>query len=221
MSATSSKKTVTSITTDRTVNGRSSDAVASAEKGEETRESWGNGVEFLLSCIGLSVGLGNVWRFPYLCYKNGGGAFLIPYLIMLTIAGRPMYFMELCLGQFASLGPLTIWHLSPIMKGVGAAMVLGSIVVCIYYNVVMSYALYYMYSSFSTVLPWTTCDAQWAKGTNCIIRSANVSFLNQCNIKRTYATHLLFLFLSPSPSLRLLHLIFCSLFFSHPRRLEF
>ena len=141
---------------------------------KESRGSWGNGVEFLLSCIGLSVGLGNVWRFPYLCYKHGGGAFLIPYLIMLTIAGRPMYFMELCVGQFGSVGPLTIWRLAPIMKGVGFAMVLGSIVVCIYYNVVMSYALYYIYQSFQPVLPWTTCGT-WTEGTNCVIRTANVS----------------------------------------------
>ena len=175
MSATRNNTNVISMARDGQVKPKSTDAAVPADQPQEARESWGNGVEFLLSCIGLSVGLGNIWRFPYLCYKNGGGAFLIPYMIMLTIAGRPMYFMELCLGQFASLGPLTIWHLSPIMKGVGAAMVLGSIVVCIYYNVVMSYALYYMYSSFSTVLPWTTCDAQWAKGTNCIIRSANVS----------------------------------------------
>ena len=52
---------------------------------------------------------GNVWRFPYLCYKNGGGAFLVPYLIMLVLVGLPIYYMEMAFGQFASLGPLTIW----------------------------------------------------------------------------------------------------------------
>ena len=54
------------------------------------------------SCIAMSVGLGNVWRFPYTAYKNGGGAFLIPYLVVLLFIGSPLYFMELAVGQFSS-----------------------------------------------------------------------------------------------------------------------
>ena len=57
---------------------------------------------FHFSCIAMSVGLGNVWRFPYTAYKNGGGAFLIPYLVVLLFIGRPLYFMELAVGQFSS-----------------------------------------------------------------------------------------------------------------------
>lgn len=51
------------------------------------RETWDQKVEFLLAVIGFAVDLGNVWRFPYICYQNGGGAFLIPYCIMLVLGG--------------------------------------------------------------------------------------------------------------------------------------
>lgn len=52
------------------------------------RESWGKGIEFLMSCIAMSVGLGNVWRFPFTALENGGGAFLFPYVIVLLVIGR-------------------------------------------------------------------------------------------------------------------------------------
>jgi solute carrier family 6 GABA transporter-like protein 6/8/11/12/13 len=47
------------------------------------REVWANKMDFLLACIGFSVGLGNVWRFPFLCYRNGGGTYLLPCIVVL------------------------------------------------------------------------------------------------------------------------------------------
>ena len=58
--------------------------------------------------------LGNVWRFPTLAYENGGGSFFIAYFILLLLIGKPMYYMELVLGQFAQRGPVGIWKMCPL-----------------------------------------------------------------------------------------------------------
>ena len=61
------------------------------EESNSERQQWDSPVEFLLSCISMSVGLGNVWRFPFTAYENGGGAFLIPYLVGLVLIGRYVF----------------------------------------------------------------------------------------------------------------------------------
>ncbi|XP_064634023.1 sodium- and chloride-dependent glycine transporter 1-like [Lineus longissimus] len=133
------------------------------EKGAEEpkRAAWGGQLEFILTCIGYAVGLGNVWRFPYLCYKNGGGAFLVPYIIMLAVVGLPLFYLELAFGQFASLGPITIWRISPPLKGLGYSMVIASWLISLYYNVIIAHVLLYFFMSMTSVLPWTTCDNYW------------------------------------------------------------
>ncbi|XP_067903909.1 sodium- and chloride-dependent neutral and basic amino acid transporter B(0+)-like isoform X3 [Heterodontus francisci] len=82
------------------------------------RGNWSSKTDYLLSVIGSAVGLGNVWRFPYLAYRNGGGAFLIPYTLMLALAGMPMFFLESSFGQFASFGPIAVWKAVPILQGI-------------------------------------------------------------------------------------------------------
>ncbi|XP_021928101.1 sodium- and chloride-dependent glycine transporter 2-like [Zootermopsis nevadensis] len=126
------------------------------------RGNWTGRFDFLLSLLGYSVGLGNVWRFPYLCYNNGGGAFLIPFTIMLVIAGLPLMFMELSFGQYANLGPVAIYKkFCPLFRGLGYGMVIVSAIVMLYYNLIIAWTLFYMFASFNSVLPWQNCE-EWS-----------------------------------------------------------
>ncbi|XP_022916091.1 sodium-dependent dopamine transporter [Onthophagus taurus] len=145
----------------------------------DARETWGKKVDFLLSVIGFAVDLANVWRFPYLCYKNGGGAFLVPYCIMLIIGGIPLFYMELALGQFNRKGAITCWgRLVPLLKGIGYAVVLIAFYVDFYYNVIIAWALRFFFASFTDLLPWTTCDNPW-NTPNC--RPFDVNLANATN----------------------------------------
>lgn len=126
------------------------------------KQHWANKMQFVLACIGYSVGLGNVWRFPYLCYKSGGGVFLVPYFIILLTCGIPMLFMELAVGQYTGRGPIgALGQLCPLLKGTGLASVVVSFLMSTYYSVIIAYAIYYFFTSFRPELPWTDCSHRW------------------------------------------------------------
>ena len=82
------------------------------------RETWSNKWDYILSVAGSFIGLGNIWRFPYLCFKHGGGAFLIPYGTFLFFAGIPIFYLEQTLGQLTSLGGIEAWRIVPSLKGI-------------------------------------------------------------------------------------------------------
>lgn len=84
---------------------------------EPKRAGWNNSVEFLMSCVALSVGFGNIWRFPFTAYENGGGAFLIPYVILLILVGKPFYYLEMIIGQFSGRSSIKVWKISPGFAG--------------------------------------------------------------------------------------------------------
>lgn len=135
------------------------------ENGEvsvEKREKWGRKADFILSSLGYCVGFGNVWRFPYLAYKNGGASFLIPYFLMLFLNGVPLFFMELAIGQWFSSGVIGVWKsVCPLMKGIGYAICMMSYLCCIYYIIILSWTFYYLFDSFRSEVPWKACDNSW------------------------------------------------------------
>ena len=95
------------------------------------------------------------------------------FIYLTVFVGKPMYFMEAALGQFGQVGPLQVWtQMLPCAVGVGVAMVIISLIVAIYYNVIMAYCLVYLFNSFRDTLPWTVCDPKWADE-RCYMRNKN------------------------------------------------
>lgn len=119
-----------------------------------------------MSCIALSVGLGNVWRFPFAALENGGGAFLIPYLVVLLLVGKPIYYLEMLVGQFSGRGSINVYDISPIMRGIGYGQVFAVGVLLTYYASLLALTVRYFVASFASVLPWSLCKEEW--GDTCI-----------------------------------------------------
>ncbi|XP_073986394.1 sodium-dependent noradrenaline transporter-like [Rhodnius prolixus] len=157
----------------RLVDGVLKSQVVDEEKHPE-RGTWGRNADFLLSIIGFAVDLANVWRFPYLCYKNGGGAFLIPYSLMLVFGAIPLFYMELIIGQYNRQGPISVWQICPIFKGVGMCAVAVAFFVSFYYNVIIAWALYFLVGSLKPELPWLNCNNTW--NTKACLESKDVVF---------------------------------------------
>lgn len=167
------------------------------------KDQWGNDIEFLLSCITLSVGLGNVWRFarnfeifwcksfliifplfqvfkeedfsllatswfrfPFTALENGGGTFVVPYTFIVILVGRPLYYMELLLGQFSSKGCIKVYDMVPAVRGVGIGQCFCTLIVLTIYASVMALTIRFFLASFNDPLPWSMCKDEW--NTTCI-----------------------------------------------------
>lgn len=112
------------------------------------REHWSARSGFILAAIGSAVGLGNIWRFPYVAYENGGGAFLIPYLIALLTAGLPLLFLDYTVGhKYRKSPPLAYRQIREKAEGLGWWQVMVNLFIAIYYASVLSWAASYVYFS--------------------------------------------------------------------------
>ena len=132
------------------------------------REQWTGQVGFILAAIGSAVGLGNIWRFPGVAYENGGGAFLIPYLVALITAGIPILFLDYAIGhRFRGSAPTAFRRLGGQkagrwMEGLGWFQVAIAFVIGLYYTVVIAWALSYFVFSFD--LRWGDDPAGFLTG---------------------------------------------------------
>eukprot|EP00095_Tigriopus_kingsejongensis_P006983 maker-scaffold641_size121017-snap-gene-0.20 protein:Tk06983 transcript:maker-scaffold641_size121017-snap-gene-0.20-mRNA-1 annotation:"sodium- and chloride-dependent glycine transporter 2-like" len=155
------------------------DAIEATEAGGE-RGEWGNHCEFFLSSLGLAVGLGNIWRFPYICYENGGAIFLIPYLIMLVLVGLPMFFLEMSLGQYAGLSCTKIYsRMAPGLRGMGYGMITIPTIINFQYVVIMAYGMHFMFFGFRTELIWSHCRNDFNTDHCYSVQQANECVLGQ------------------------------------------
>jgi neurotransmitter:Na+ symporter, NSS family len=127
-----------------------------------TRENWGSKLGFILAAAGSAIGLGNIWRFPYVLGENGGFAFLLIYLICVILIGLPIMGAEMVIGRgsgrnpfgaFKSLLPKSAWWI------VGAIGILTGFIILSYYNVVAGWTLYYLFTSVTGVVStFTTAE---------------------------------------------------------------
>lgn len=127
--------------------------MATATTQTPRREAFGSRNVFILSAIGSAVGLGNIWRFPYVAYEGGGGAFLIPYLCALLTAGIPLLFFDYAIGhRFRGSAPLAFRRMHRAAEPLGWWQVLICVVIAVYYAVIIAWAG--MYTWFSAQLTW-------------------------------------------------------------------
>lgn len=114
------------------------------------RETFSGRQAFIMAAIGSAVGLGNIWRFPYTTYENGGGAFIIPYIVALLTAGIPLLFLDYAIGHRHRGGaPLSYRRFNRHFETFGWWQVMVNVIIGLYYAVVLGWAATYTYFSFS------------------------------------------------------------------------
>lgn len=119
-----------------------------SDSNQSKRETFSSRRAFMFAAIGSAVGLGNIWRFPYVTYENGGGAFIIPYLVALLTAGIPLLFLDYALGhRNRGSAPLAFRRVNKAFEPFGWWNVLTNVIICIYYAVIIGWAASYTYYS--------------------------------------------------------------------------
>ena len=117
---------------------------------EESREQWGSKLGFILAAIGSAVGLGNIWRFPYVVYSSGGGAYLIPYFAAIFTAGIPLLILEYGVGhKYKGSTPLALSRINKKLEWLGWWPTVTAFMILTYYSMILSCAVKYFTLSFN------------------------------------------------------------------------
>jgi len=115
---------------------------------------------YLLSLLGFAIGIGNLWRFPFLVGRYGGGAFVLAYLVCLFFVSMPAFMIEMVMGQYTRQSTINCFKkILPGATGLGYAQLVMCGVILVYYNILLVYAIIYMVGSLYTPLPWTATAA--------------------------------------------------------------
>lgn len=142
---------------------------------QRPREQWTGQATFIIAAIGSAVGLGNIWRFPGVAYDNGGGAFLIPYLVALLTAGVPILFLDYAIGhRYRGSAPTSLRRMSRAAEGLGWFQVMVAFVIAVYYTAVIAWAASFFVFSFD--LRWGDDTGAFFQGEYLQASEPGVSF---------------------------------------------
>lgn len=124
------------------------------------RGSWGSKIGFLLAAAGSAIGLGNIWKFPYLCGEYGGAAFIVTYIALVIIVGFTIMLAELVLGRHSQFGPVGAFRaIKQKWAWAGAVGILASYLILTYYSVIGGWIIKYIISGLTGNFNTTDVDA--------------------------------------------------------------
>lgn len=155
----------------------------------EKRASWGSRIGFIFAVAGSAIGLGNIWRFPFLVGNNGGAAFIAIYLICLLLIGFPVLVAEILMGRTAQSSPSGTFELlgrSKVWGWIGKMTILTGFIVSAFYSAVAGWILGYLFEAFMAQLIHLNSTEKVANHFTALL----------ANPYWTVGFHFLFLFLS-------------------------
>ena len=130
------------------------------------RGLWSSRLAFVLAATGSAVGLGNIWKFPYITGENGGGAFVLVYLLCIAAVGLPIMMAEVLIGRRGGRSPVNSLRLiaerdrlNPAWRLVGAVGVLAGFLILSFYSVIGGWAVSYVGTAASGGLVGQSADA--------------------------------------------------------------